>query len=373
MKQTCLSQTFALMLALLTSCTTPIVAVPDAVSSDTQPTSTPVPSRTPNATEIYLVTETAYARATDAQHTEQALYIQQVQVESTLYAVQFQATQLSAQQTRVVAETQAAQTAVAAQSTQQSIASTQAAEATETTIAIRILEANMAGTQAASIATAAAESTSFALAARGTQNAIDSRSTADAASLVAQQTAVAAQAKNAEAAAQRTVMTNQFVAWLNALAPILALLGFAGLLYIVGWFWWRVNKAKILHPNAQGAYPMVYDNERLINGQRAFGPVVDPAQLQMPQDETIQGRIAITDTQVGAVRAIAAGNGNPEQTARRVQRVLGGAGQIPGAQPKLPRPFRIIPAERVQQALPPEVIQVIEGQWREVTHDNQPE
>lgn len=363
MKYTCLSLLFVLSM-LMTSCS-PIMAAPDAVS-DIQPNSTPIPSRTPDATEIYLATEAAYARATDAQHTEQALYIQQVQVESTLMAVQFQATELAAQQTQVVAETQAAQTAVAALATHQSIASTQAAEATETNIAIRIIEANMAGTQAASTATAVAESTSFALQSQGTQNAIDTRSTADASSLVAQQTAVAAQAKNAEAAAQRTVITNQFVAWLNALAPILALLGFAGVLYIVGWFWWRVNKAKVLYPNAAGAYPHVYDDERLINGQRAFGPVVDPRKLHMPQDETIQGQIALTDTQVGAVRAISASNGNPEQTTRRVQSVIGGQSQnaLAQAQP----PFRIVSADRASQALPPEVAQAIDGQWREVTN-----
>ncbi len=365
MKPICLFLLVFILLAIAATACTPGVTSPAQAH-------TPVPSRTPDATQAFWITETAYARATDALHTEQALYIQQAQVESTLLAVQFQATQLAAQQTQAVANTQAAQTAVAGQSTQQSIASTQAAQATETTIAIQIIQANLAATQSAGTSTAQAQATNFALAAQGTQIAINAQATADSAVLVAQQTAMAAQARNAEAAAQRTVMTNQFVAWLNALAPILALLGLAGVLYIVGWFWWRVNKAKILHPNAQGAYPMVYDNERLINGQRAFGPVVDPRQLHTPQDETIQGHIAVTDTQVGAVRAIAAGNGNPEQTARRVQNVLGGAVQTPGAEASVPRPFRIISAERVQQALPPEVIQVIEGQWREVTQNDQP-
>lgn len=344
--------------------------------STLQYTAAPTASRTPSPAEATQAAETLFTRQTEAAQRDLQLRIEQISAESTLIAAQAQNTQIAGQQTQIVAATQAAQTAAAYAATQQSIASTQAAEATATSMAIEreranmtgtqmVMQANIASTQSAATSTAVNQMMLDAFSGTATQSAFNANATAESASVIALSTAQAARAKSAEAAAERLAMTNAFMAWLQALSPILAVLGLAAIIYIAGYVWWRANKTRVLYPNQQGAYPVVMQDGRLLISEKAEGGVLDPTKTS-DVDPDLRGRIALAATQVGAVRAVAAGNGNSEQTTRRVQNTLGGAAQPTRQQPQV-LPFRVVPANRAQNALPSELRDVIEADWREET------
>lgn len=352
-----------LLLALaLASIACGLSAPVDGLSLTAAPSSSPTlhVSATVAPAQLTQTAEAYFAQQTETVRKDLELRIEQANAEATLIAAQVRSTQLAAQQTAMVAATQGAQTQVAYAATQQSIQATQSANATSTTVAIAIINAQIAGTQAAATSTAQVQQAQQAFAGTATQGAFYSASTVEAASVAALSTAQAARARDAEAAAERVEMTNSFIGWLQALAPILAVIVFAVIVYVVGWMWWRINKTKVLHPNSQGAYPMIYDNGRVLNAGRAFGPVVDPEKPYTPQDETIQGRIALADAQVGAVRAMAAGQ-RPESAARRVQQMAGDGQQ----QQQEQLPFHIVPVS--QAKLPPGLADVVDADWREET------
>ena len=369
MKRNVLLISLIMIAVLIASCAPDKAPKSDAFVA--QMSTTPIPSRTPDPFEGTRTAEAYIATQTQVSRQDLALAIEKANADATLIAAQVKSTQLSAQQTAIVASTEAAQTQVAYAATQQSFEATQAAVSTATSIAIEIVQANIAGTktvmeasiastQAAATSTAQSQAVQDAFATTATQASFNINSTLDVASASAMATAQAARAQDATAAAERVMMTNQFIAWMQALAPILALIALAGVLYICGWFWWRVNKAKILHPNASGAYPIVYDNGRLLNSQRSWSPIVDPSSTNnnMPKDEAIQGQIALSDISASAVRAVAAGNTGSPQTALRVQSTLaGGIGQSNLL------PFRI----SQPGALPADLQNIIEADWREET------
>lgn len=279
----------------------------------------------------------------------------------TIEELEAQAAALEAQ--RALEAIRSQQTQVAAAQTQQSIQSTQAANATATTLAIHIINANIAGTQAASTSTAQVQQAHEAFAGTATQSAFHAQSTLEAASNAALATAQAARAQNAQAAADRVVMTNTFIAWLQALAPILAALLIILVIFLIAWIWYRINKTRLIQPNAQGAYPMIYDNGRLLNGSRAFSPVVDPDRPALPADENIQAQIALAETRNGAVRAVSA-SASPDQALRRLGQSVGAHGVRPNTDQAAP-PFLVIPSG--QHILPSGLETAIDADWREET------
>ena len=272
--------------------------------------------------------------------------------------------QIRASQTSIVAATQYAATAYAAQLTQQAettaterawlaqgwTATADASNATSTAqVGQAILAAqftqtqqvvNMVGTQTAATATAA-------------QGALDRQSTLDAANVIAAATGVAAQAAQAAAAAERTRITNQFMAWFRYwIWPLLLVV----LVIIAYWGYLTWTRNRIIARDPRGAAPVVILNGKLTNPDLMMYPQLDSPNV--PPD--LQATHAANVQKVSAVRALPNGE---QHTARRMIKHMANS-NAPTPQPG----YRILPqgdplAGRFLDATDTDAL---DAQWEEV-------
>jgi len=173
-----------------------------------------------------------------------AFNLQSIHAEGTQQAAIETADALRAYRTATAMAAEVAATQYSAQLTQQAAQLTQAADATATERAWLATETAQAiayqQTQSAMIATATQDAINV-LAFQAAQNR---QSTLDAASVAAASTAIAAQAAEAEAAAQRVAMTNEFAAWFRYAAVPLGLFIVAAIVYFGYMTWYRNHEVQ---------------------------------------------------------------------------------------------------------------------------------
>ena len=306
-------------------------------------------------------------QATSAVQTQAALDIQHYQAEATLAAAEIYAEQIRAQQTAIVEGTRAAATQISVQMTEAAAQITRAAEATSTERAWLAQGWTATADAAQSTGTAEAAAAIWAIQVSQTQQAAnalstqaggtaaaaqamtDRQATMDAASVMAGQTAVAAQAAEAENAAERSRMTNQFYAWWWFWFPA-ALLIIGGLLWMLGRK--TAFQNQVISRDGRGASPVVILDGELINPDTMVYPKLSDSSSV---SEETQAGIAEAHQKVSAVRAeIDAG------VQRRMVRQIAGGGQKPQG-------FRLVnPQERdAQKLLPKDVADALEADWQE--------
>ena len=257
-----------------------------------------------------------------------------VQVWSTEQAV-IQATQAQ----------QAWETQQANQATQQALQLTQAAEAASTEQA-RQITATWQG---------------FVIQGTQTREAASLRGTAtmESAMRAAQATQVSAAANEAASAAQRTQITNEFMAWWKPLAPALIGIVLALLLGALGWWMWlEWSRTRIISRDHRGAAPVIIQDGRVLLPDRSVGPVIDPNAEAAPLD----AQVAITtqEQRVQAYRAL------PEETARRQAQRFAASSAVPAQQSG----YALIGSNDPRLAqLPGAVKDYLDGEWKEAENE----
>lgn len=285
------------------------------------PTPTPNPLRyTEEAMRLQSTidmrsTQEAYGMATEQAvraATEIAFNLQSIQAEGTQQAAIETADALRAYRTATAVAAEAAATQYSAQLTQQAAQLTQAADATATERAWLATETAQAisyqQTQAAMIATA----TQDAINASAFQAAQERQATLDAASVAAASTAVAAQAAEAEAAAQRVAMTNEFAAWFRYAAVPLGLFIVAAIVYFGYMTWFRNHEVQ--RDPFGGLRGQIIDGD-FVNPDMMVYPKLS-AQGNVPAD--IQAGHAGNMAKVAAVRALPRGDAAARRLVKNV-------------------------------------------------------
>lgn len=267
---------FVLMLSGCVSSDELMVA-PSKISQTLTPTVTPIPG---------LAETQGAQQALHASHTEQALQMEQQSIQGTLDAAH------------------ASGTAWAVDMTATPVAATQAANSTATEQAWTVIGWTATADADRATSTAVYEGTRVAASQAVEAAAMARQATLDAANVQAAQTAVAAQAVQADQAAQRIKITNEFLAWAKVAAPWVVMT----VLVIVAMFGSALySQNRVIRRDANGQPPLVMQRGQLVNPDRMAYHYHDPKAPIVPP-VGVQYRIAENAQKVDALRAMSGGS-----------------------------------------------------------------